>query len=132
MIETKEIFRSLIGQPYGKWDCWSLCVEVCRRVGIELPSYDISTSNEKRADLVHRELCNYTKIEEPEPFSLILFRFIQLDGIHYHVGVILPELGKFIHCTKGTGVAITALNHPLYWLMREGFYIPKKQERDVD
>lgn len=115
----------LIGLPYESiGDCWNLCRIVTERQNISLPDYTINEDFRLNKKIVEAEIDKYQKLDKPVPWCIVLYRCIYPDGIHYHTGVVLPCCTKFIHAHKSTGVCITRLNNPLYFLMRQGFYWP--------
>lgn len=122
------MFEDLIGKSFSYdpaigYSCWSLVVETCSRVGIRLPDYNIVEDASYIKDLVKIEKPKYLKIEQPEPYCLVLFRIPNPKKlISYHIGMVLLDTRFFIHAARGTGVCIARLNSPAYWLTREGFY----------
>lgn len=106
------LFADLFDKTYelnargpNKYDCYGFAIEVCRRLGHELP--DIA--NKRRyLDLnsVFSE-CKLRKTDKPEFGSVVVF----LDDKQriYHCGVVLKN-GDFIHCNE-YGVSVANLNN---------------------
>ena len=89
--------------PY-KYDCYGFAIEVCRRLGHELP--DIA-NNRRYLDL--NSIFNTDKIkktDKPDFGSVVVF----LDSKQrvYHCGVVLKN-NEFIHCNEH-GVMVDNLN----------------------
>lgn len=128
-MSDKEIkFDDLLGKPFeeeGKgpdsYNCLSLCVEVCKRAGIELPCGDWIYDETKRAVALEQgKLDFFERIEEPEPYCLVVFS----DHPPWitHIGVVLADSKRFIHILRKRSVAIEKLNKEFWKKKREGFY----------
>jgi len=117
----------MIGIPYieGKRNCWTFVKEAAKRVNIILPDYDLSLDRSELSALVQAEKQKYIRLKKPEPFCLVLFHTLNLEkGFGWHCGLVMENCQDFLHCHKWTGGCITSLNHPLYWLLRDGYYKP--------
>lgn len=103
----KSAYKSLIGRPYNKLNCWDIVREFYRLVyGIRLESY-VNEVPENRAAInsVITSNMGHVVVEvdgEPRFGDLIL---IKIHGIESHIGVYL-EHGKFLHTSTKTGCVI--------------------------
>lgn len=103
MIDLKpEDVQDLIGKPHKRdargpdiYDCWGICIEVGRRLGIALPDY--ATQN-----MTHQEIWDLANghakdhadwIDDPEPWC-----FVFCDG---HVGMF--HSGRVLHSARVVG-----------------------------
>jgi cell wall-associated NlpC family hydrolase len=113
-----------MGLDYGKLfslklDCWSLCREVYNQIGRHLPQY-VETIPDY-VDEINKEITihkhEFIKLNGPEPWCLVLLRSVR--NIPVHVGVVLPDLMRFIHSINQQTV-ISRLS--TYSSKIEGFY----------
>jgi len=118
------MFSDLLGLPYesgangpDKYDCWYLCVEVCKRMGINLPEVNISyTSILTISRTIKNETENtntWEKIKIPEQGCVV--------AMTHHVGTVLSRTA-FIHVRKDIPVCIEKLNSPVWKSKIKGFY----------
>jgi Cell wall-associated hydrolases (invasion-associated proteins) len=109
-------------------DCYGLCKEIYKRRGIDLIEYmDVAlktiVSKENYSDVedvIQTEVSKlFEKIENPEPFCLVLLRNGRFVT---HIGIVLEDKIRFIHTRQGIGVSVTRLSHILWSKKIEGFY----------
>ena len=122
------IYEDLLGLPYSygargpqAYDCWGLCLEVAKRVGIILPAVD-SPDEEPAAicGLMDSMKIDFLKIPGPEPYAVVAFQILK-PWVN-HCGMVLEDKGRFIHIFRGRNVIIERLDQ-IYWKGRiEGFY----------
>lgn len=120
----------LIGAPFidngygfkdGGFHCWGLVWEIYRRLGISLVKTNVSCYNIPEIDLtIKEEQKNWTKIDRPNLYSVILMR-MNTPKIHNHLGVYIGN-NKFIHSREGVGVCVDSLSSPLWKNNIRGFY----------
>jgi cell wall-associated NlpC family hydrolase len=123
------LFDDLIGVPYIEGgrdrkvglDCYGLCIEVNRRIGIEIFEY-ISPLNEKSLihEMIMKEKDLFLELKKPEPFCLVTFSFD--DKYVTHIGVVLADKKRFIHTLKKTNCTIENLNHRFWQKKIRGYY----------
>ena len=84
----------LVGLPYSRggqgpdsYDCYGLCIEVCKRAGIELPNIQTPSVNTVRNELFVSTKDIWRKLSKPEPFCLVAFRIKR----NWHAGVVLED-----------------------------------------
>ena len=97
-------FSELIGKRYrtggrgpDTFDCYGICIEVCKRVGIDLPELE-SLVGEARL---------FKKVDEYQPGDLVL-----MNANEHHVGVMIDSQ-NLIHTSSQIGsVARIKKVHP--------------------
>lgn len=122
----------LLGVAYaqgGRWreglmpsaqrlDCWGLILEIMRRQGVMIPdTFPGQTqmgicrlqAGLSGLDWIASLFGQWRRIDGTAVGSLAVFR--NVDGAAAHVGIIV-EPGRFLHCTKGSGVSLNRLNRP--------------------
>lgn len=120
-------FDDLLGVPFvdggrgpDSFDCWGLCIEIFKRLGLPLKDYKLCCEDYVNFDIEYNsESPNWTKQEYPdiEIPSIVAIRFT--PEYVSHVGVFIGD-GKFIHTREKTGVVIERIKP---WLRRiDGFY----------
>ena len=123
-------YVDLLGVPYrygGRdqtgLDCWGLCIEIYKRLGIDLPDVlspaegtheEIVTGIRQHSDLVSR-------IDQPEPFCIALFHIHSRDFAD-HIGIVLEDTRRFVHIYDGMNVHLVRLDHPFWSKRIIGFY----------
>ena len=105
------IFDDLIGKPYAEngrgpdgFDCYGLCMWVCRKIGIELPEVDELKDS------------RFLSVAVPRLGDIVLIG-------HRHVGVMTDRMHFLsIHSTGRRGVHRMRIDHP--WISGEilGYY----------
>jgi cell wall-associated NlpC family hydrolase len=104
----------LIGKKYEKngrgpdeFDCWGVCLEVCRRIGIYLPEVE-ELSNEP-----------FEKVDKPKVGDVVFIKMTE-EG---HAGVMINN-SSFLQVisTGNRGVHRMKINHPWVKDRIEGFY----------
>jgi len=107
-------FDDLIGKRYEQngrgpetFDCYGICMEVCKRIGINLPEFR-SLLNEARL---------FKKVEKPVMGDLIL-----MNTNEHHVGVMVSS-NEMIHTSSQFGsVNKIKINHPWVQQRVSGYY----------
>jgi len=116
-------YQEFCSRESGDDGCYGLCVEVCRRMGIELPDYRrlaLEISGQKK---IEKYKDRFLPVVHARAGDLVLIR--SMDGSEYHVAVMI-ERGKFLQATREHGVLPMRINHPLYKDRIEGIYRVKK------
>jgi cell wall-associated NlpC family hydrolase len=122
------IYVDLLGIPYkfnGRdlegLDCWGLCLETCRRAGLDLPEYEAQGNGASIIDsLIEEKKEFFQKIDRPEPYCLVTF-FIKRPFVS-HIGMVMEDCLSFIHALQGRNVAVERLDHRFWQGRIEGFY----------
>lgn len=99
--------------------CYGLVMEVCRRMGIELPDYRCLAMEISNQEKIEKYRSRFQEVEHPEPGDLVLIRSV--EGNEYHIAVVV-ERSWFLHATRENNVHKVRLNHPLYKSRIEGIY----------
>jgi len=118
---------NLIGKPFkyggrgpAEYDCWGLCIEVCKRVGIVLP--DINTPDSatlrKVAFLTAKDEL-FKPLERPKPFCLVVF---EIRPNIWHAGVVLEDCWRFIHIARKRMVVIERIDNVQWQRKFKGYY----------
>ncbi len=112
-----ESFNDLLGKEfqYGgrgpeRYDCYGLCIEVRRRLGLHTPAHYESVTGGACIDHRMKEALGelFFPLEKPEPGCLVTFML--RPPYTTHVGVVLLDRYRFIHITRQTRVAIERLD----------------------
>lgn len=99
--------------------CYGLCMEVCRRIGIDLPDYRSLAIEISNQDKIKKYKTRFQKIDQPRAGDLVLIR--SMNSEKFHVAVMI-ERSRFMQATREHGVFSARLNHPLYRDRIEGIY----------
>ncbi len=119
-------YSDLLGKEYrhngrgpDHYDCWGLCMEVYKRLGLVLPEYLPQTQDPACIHgVVNGARGEFVEIVKPVPYCLATF--MVRPPYVTHVGVVLDE-NKFIHLMRKSRVTIERLD---LWAKRiKGFYI---------
>ena len=103
------------------FDCWGLCLEIGKRVGIEYPA-DFTPEDTDQQDIAirNRRDNEFIKIEKPEPYCIVTF--MVTPPFVDHCGIVLPGCKRFLHIMQGHSVASQRLDHKILAKRIEGFY----------
>ena len=121
-------FSDLLGKGFkfeargpDKYDCWGICMEVSKRTGKPLPSYqsyeDLGLRN---LEIRSRGDSDFVKLQKPEPFCIIAFH--SLSKYVTHMGIVLEDCKRFIHIREQTSVCIERINTQVWQRKLQGFY----------
>jgi len=103
-----------------KYDCYGLCMAVCRRAGIELPFHAAIENVAERAAAITLGVGDYCKeIDRPKPYCLVVLR---IKGYASHVGVVLDDCKRFIHVMRKRRVCVECLNSKTWENKVVGYY----------
>jgi len=101
-----------------QYDCFTLAKEVLRRAGIGIKDWPSIVDVATRHDAIQFGKSDYTRLDQPEAFSVVTFKLV--PGRVTHMGVVLPDCKTFIHIMQKRRVAIERLD---YWRHKiDGFY----------
>jgi len=114
----------LIGQPFDMqnkagYNCYGLCCEVCKRMGIMLPDRQPVEDLAERSLVINTNKQDYIKLDSPEPGCLVTFKV--RPPYVTHVGVMLDKV-RFIHVMKKRQVCIERIDRPFWRDRLDGFY----------
>ncbi|MDQ5985865.1 MAG: hypothetical protein CSYNP_01582 [Syntrophus sp. SKADARSKE-3] len=124
-MQTHPNVSDLIGTPFSKMKCWDLVVEVERRFGNSVPSFDVKGSLDASliAGIVgQQESCGrWERIERPEPGCIVAMSLEpEYPDAIQHFGVYLRR--NFIHSSRKQNVVITPIDHPFYAKKIRGYF----------
>jgi len=128
-------YTDLLGKPFrlgGRgpdyYDCWGLCLEIGRRVGIEYPA-DFTPEDTAEQDKAIRSGLDkdFIKLEKPEPYCIVTFKVT--PPFVDHCGIVLPDCKHFLHIMRSHSVAVQRLDHKILAKRIDGFY---KLRTDAD
>lgn len=130
-------YADLLGKQYlhngrgpDHYDCWGLCMEIYKRLGLGLPEFlpqspdpacihtivAAAVGANGRSPL---QSAKFIEISKPEPYCLV--SFMVRPPYVTHVGVVLEDVNKFIHLMRKSRVTVERLD---LWAKRvKGFYI---------
>jgi len=123
-----QIVNSFVGIPFVKGgrdpkiglDCYGLCKVLCEKLGEELPDYISPDDREDTDRTVQEEKSNFTRLDAPEAFVLVLFAI--RPPYESHIGIVLPDLIHFIHTSRNVGCSVERLSLPFWSKRVRGFY----------
>ena len=123
------MFDDLIGKPWKfgsrgpyEYDCWGLAMEVCRRLGIEIPDFAAGCPYAQREiDGVRRSFeDNFTPVGNPVPGDIVAFRYPTPMYVG-HMGVIVGD-PHFLHMRENTGAVMERIDSPVWRKRIYGVY----------
>lgn len=127
-IHNDLIYDDLLGKPFrlggrgpNDYDCWGLCLELGRRVGLAFPN-DFTPSNVYDQDALIRLHADddFERLEKPEPYCIVTFR-IKRPFVD-HCGFVLPDVNYFLHTMYGHNVSRHRMDNRVMFPKREGLY----------
>jgi hypothetical protein len=96
--------------------CWQFVRMIREEYGLKCPCMDEIV----RSNINAEPLIDYTlRIEKPVPWSIVLFRVHDLD---WHAGVVVPELDRFLHLRRLSGLELTRLSDRVWQKIWHGYY----------
>ncbi len=129
---SKVDYKDLLEKPFklngrgpDEYDCWGLCIEMGKRVGMDFPE-DFTPSDVELQDKTIREIADtdFIRIEKPEPYCIVTF-IIEPPFVD-HCGFVLADKRHFIHIMKNHNVVVLRLDHRKLYKRIEGFYKCRK------
>ncbi len=115
----------LLGMPFdlkGRdgHNCYTLSMEVLKRVGVELPEVEAVEELGLRAVAINSGKEDYEELEGPEMFCIVTF-MIRPPFVN-HMGVVLGDCKRFIHIMRSRSVAIERLDNRFWVKKIDGFF----------
>ena len=115
----------------GKWkfgtdpdepNCWSLCKEAGKRLGVELPFYSawIKSLHERLIYINNRKDDDFVPLDKPEIGCIVLFKVAAPKP--NHMGIMVDNKGNFIHVFEGTRASIENVNRMRWHNRIVGYY----------
>lgn len=122
-----DLYNDLIGKAFeydgrgpDRYDCYGLCVEIYKRLNIELPEF-LSARNPQGISLtVDGNKERFIKLEKPEPFCLVTLTLIR--PYVSHIGIVLEDCKRFINVIQKRNVCIESLNSERWRDRIDGFW----------
>jgi murein DD-endopeptidase len=109
------------GRGPDAYDCYGLCIELYRRMGIELPHYQsVSDPAEIHCRMADGRLRHITQIDRPEPGCFVMFSI--RPPFVSHIGIVLEDCNRFIHIMQKSSVTVERLDSVLWEKKIAGFY----------
>jgi len=120
LIKNRKPFR-LGGRGPTHYDCWGICLEVGKRVGIKYPE-DFTPGETEQQDIAIRNKRDndFDRLEIPEPYCIVTFKIT--PPFVDHCGIVLSDCKHFLHIMNGHAVAINRLDHRILAKRIDGFY----------
>jgi hypothetical protein len=113
------IYSDLISRPFDDLPCWSLIMEVAKRLGKTVPDYgDFDGPDLTNLDHYDLHKNEYYKVDVPQIGDIVVWKQI---GGDLHFGIVVDKY-HFLHTTKGSGVKRNRLDNPIIKQLVEGFY----------
>lgn len=123
MSKTKIIYEDLIGKPFQSegmgnpgWDCYNLCLEICKRGGlVGIPSFQ-SLAADRHLDKI-KMISKYKHLLTPVNGVPRILDWVgmcdieKLPGVIQHLGILIDK-GKIIHVPEGEWVRVERLDNP--------------------
>lgn len=115
------------GRGPEAYDCAGLCLAIYKDLGWSLSDADMYavTPKSERAGWValNRHISAWLPVATPTNWDLVAMSKIR--GYVTHIGLVLPDLVRFIHTDDELGPAISRLSDPIYAAQISGFYRPQ-------
>jgi hypothetical protein len=96
--------------------CWQFVRMIREEYNLRCPAMDAIVKSNMNAESV---IDLSMRIDDPLPWCVSLYRVHELD---WHAGVVVPELDRFLHLRKKTGLELTRLTDRFWSRMWNGYY----------
>lgn len=111
------MFHDLLGKPFealgrgpDSYDCWGLVIEVSKRLGREVPDYEINPGDSKAIYSKYYEVeLEYDVVSVPKEGDIVLYK--RMDG-GLHFGIMI-NFHKMLHVSKSLGVHKIDIYNPV-------------------
>ena len=121
-------YTDLLGKPFelgtrgpDKFDCWGICLELGKRVGLYYPMDFTPKYTDLQDEVIKfRRDTDFIKIEKPEPFCIATFSMT--PPFVDHCGFVLEDCKHFIHILKNHSVTKQRLDNRILAKRMQGFY----------
>lgn len=101
-----------LGRPFEKggrgpttYDCYGLCLAVYKELGLYLPDINTAEEIERNYATADSYVLLFNRLEEVRPYCLVAFSLLP-NRVISHVGIVLPDTTKFIHCCNERRVSV--------------------------
>mgnify|MGYP003791026463 CR=1 FL=1 len=122
----------LIGKAYSdmgrgpdSYDCWGVCVEVGKILGIPIPDYGeyhCSESDRVFKNFLDKSVMEWDKIKgKPQPGDVLVFKQ-ETKNSCLHFGIVVEDGRHFLQCNRDLGVHRARLNNPYFKQAVLGIY----------
>ncbi|MCK5604305.1 C40 family peptidase [Candidatus Pacearchaeota archaeon] len=121
-------YTDLLGKPFllgsrgpDQYDCWGICLEIGKRVGINYPEHftPVETDNQDKC-IRETQDSDFIKLKNPEPYCIVTFKIT--PPFVDHCGVVLKDCLHFIHIMRNHSVVVQRLDNRILVPRMEGFY----------
>ncbi len=121
-------YEDLLGVPFvygGRskkegFDCYGLVMEIYQRNGIVLPEYASTDKFSLIHQAIHEAKPLFIEIERPEALCVVTFKI--RPPYTSHIGVVMPEVTRFIHIMMKRSVAVERLEDDCWKRRITGFF----------
>ena len=126
----------LLGKPFklgGRgpqvYDCWGLCLELGKRVGLQFPEEFTPEDSEEQAKMIAKwRDKNFVRIEKPQAYCIVTMSIEMPAPFVDHCGFVLEDCKKFVHILRQHSVVRQRLDHRILKNKIQGFYKLREQE----
>ena len=119
-VDLLEVPYKLNGRDKTGLDCYGLVVEMFKRNGVTLPDYFYADSDDATITKLIVDNVEFAEeLKRPEPYCAVLFKQHKFGT---HMGVVLSDKRRFIHCAVGKNVSVEKLDGILWRDKIMGFY----------
>jgi cell wall-associated NlpC family hydrolase len=108
------------GRGPQAFDCFGLFREVCRRRGVLVPEHPTPMDLADREFAIVSVAATWRRLAAPQPWCAAVFR---IGPFVSHLGVVLDDGLRFIHASRGSGIAIEPLASPRWAQRIAGYYV---------
>lgn len=103
------------------YDCWGLCLELGRRVGLTYPDDFTPTETDEQDRLLGEGRDrDFIEIRKPEPYCIVAFSVT--PPFFDHCGFVLEDRKHFLHIMRSRRVAVQRLDHKILHKRLMGYY----------
>ena len=127
---SKVYYIDLLGKSFkldargpDEFDCWGLCLEMGRRVGIQFPEHFTPVDSVEQDEAIkhYRDSC-FIKLKKPEPYCIAVYALDVVPPNVDHCGFVLEDCRTMIHSLSKRKVSIQRLDNPIFLKRLDGYY----------
>lgn len=107
------------GRGDGRYDCFGLFAEICRRRGVAVPAHPTPEDLAAREAAILDGAARWVPLERPEPWCAVAFR---IGPFVAHMGVVLDDGVHFLHAGRKIGISRDRLDNPRWARRIAGYY----------